>query len=416
MDENTLFYMTPNAMEPLFPDEIILELEELSIQLIEKASNLSNSLPPSTVRSIADMLRPMNSYYSNLIEGHDTHPIDIARALRNDYSEDLVKRDLQIEARAHIQLHEEITHLIKSSEFTDVPTSTDFIQFLHKKFYELLPESFKKIRSKEGLIKYVIPGELRNSEVEVGRHIAPFSEKLPLFMDRFEEFYNPTLIYNKSKIRRIISIACSHHRLVWIHPFLDGNGRVVRLFSDAFFIYENLDANGLWSISRGLARNNKEYKVRLANADLKRYNDYDGRGNLSNKMLNEFCSFFISIALDQIDYMSKILDLNSMLLRINKFVDMMVIRDEMRTESRYILTELFVKGELNKTDAMRITNFSDKTLKLLIDNLIRLELLKTRKVGKNVMYYPNYPIIFSPMLFPGLYPSDKEMEMMTSNW
>ena len=44
----------------------------------------------------------MNCYYSNLIEGHDTHPIDIERALKNDYSQDAHKRDLQLEAKAHI--------------------------------------------------------------------------------------------------------------------------------------------------------------------------------------------------------------------------------------------------------------------------------------------------------------------------
>jgi hypothetical protein len=42
----------------------------------------------------------MNCYYSNLIEGHDTHPVDIERALKNDYSKDARKRDLQLEARS----------------------------------------------------------------------------------------------------------------------------------------------------------------------------------------------------------------------------------------------------------------------------------------------------------------------------
>ena len=44
----------------------------------------------------------MNCYYSNLIEGHNTHPVDIERALAGDYSTDPEKRDLQLEAKAHI--------------------------------------------------------------------------------------------------------------------------------------------------------------------------------------------------------------------------------------------------------------------------------------------------------------------------
>ena len=86
MDESTKFYMTPNTMEPLFPDGDIKRLENLSFELIRKSSRLDGTMNPITRKAIADFLRPMNSYYSNLIEGHDTHPIDIARALKNDYS------------------------------------------------------------------------------------------------------------------------------------------------------------------------------------------------------------------------------------------------------------------------------------------------------------------------------------------
>lgn len=54
----------------------------------------------------------MNCYYSNLIEGHDTHPTDIERALKNDYSNDPRKRDLQLVAKAHITGLVYFTHLV----------------------------------------------------------------------------------------------------------------------------------------------------------------------------------------------------------------------------------------------------------------------------------------------------------------
>lgn len=156
--------------------------------------------------------------------------------------------------------------------------------------------------------------------------MAPYSEYLLSYMERFESFYNPVSNTNSSKLRRIISIAASHHRLAWIHPFLDGNGRVVRLYSDAAFMYENIHASGLWSISktRGLARTKDTYREMLANADLKRFNAHDGRGNLSNKMLVEFCKYFLETAIDQVDYMYKMIDIETMLRRIEKFVDLIV--------------------------------------------------------------------------------------------
>lgn len=403
--------MTTNTMEPMFPNDPSGELEDLAMLLVSKAGTLSGAMNSDTRKAIAEFLRPMNSYYSNLIEGHDTHPIDIDRALKNDYSNDKTKHDLQREAYAHIKLHKDIVEEIKNADAEIIPSSIDYLKSIHKRFYEYLPDGFKEVMLKNGDFKIVVPGEFRDCEVEVGRHIAPYSGKLELFTKRFEEFYNPKSQTNKSKIRRIISIAASHHRLAWIHPFLDGNGRVVRLYSDACFIHENLDAAGLWSISRGLSRRNEEYKFYLAQADLTRYNDYDGRGNLSNKKLIEFCKFFLEVAIDQTDYMFKIIDTNNILSRIDGFTNLMINKGELRHEAKFILSDLFLKGKISKADAMRITNTSDKTLKLTIDKLTKMELLSPKKEGISMMYYVNYPVKYSPMIFPGLYPGDKEVEM-----
>jgi Fic family protein len=405
-------YMSPDAMEPLFPDDESGELESLAISLISKSGRLSGTMNPETRKAVSDFLRPMNSYYSNLIEGHDTHPIDIEKALRNDFSDDKIKRDLQKEAHAHIRLHEEISLEMGSKDSKIISSSMAYIKSIHKRFYDHLPEDFKVVKDKEGNKKNVAPGTFRESEVEVGRHIAPFSGKLNLFTNRFEEFYNPVSKSNKSKIRRIISIAAAHHRLAWIHPFLDGNGRVVRLYSDACLMYEHIDASGLWSISRGLARKKNEYQTRLANADLSRYNDYDGRGNLSNKMLVEFCKFFLETAIDQVDYMYSIINIDKMLSHIASFTELMVLKNKLRPEAKYILTDVFLKGKISKPDAMRITNTSDKTLKKTTDTLIEMGLLEPRKEGILMMYYVKYPVKYSPMIFPGMYPSEKETDMI----
>ena len=77
-------------------------LTDLALELAQKSGGFRRSLPESLLASLADLVRAMNCYYSNLIEGHDTHPVDIERALKNDYSQDARKRDLQLEAKAHI--------------------------------------------------------------------------------------------------------------------------------------------------------------------------------------------------------------------------------------------------------------------------------------------------------------------------
>ena len=96
---------SPAEMEPLLVGETSRfrgSLTDLAVELAQRAAGFRRSLPESLLKSLADLVRSMNCYYSNLIEGHYTHPIDIERALKNDYSKDARKRDLQLEAKAHV--------------------------------------------------------------------------------------------------------------------------------------------------------------------------------------------------------------------------------------------------------------------------------------------------------------------------
>jgi hypothetical protein len=132
-------------------------------------------------------------------------------------------------------------------------------------------------------------------------------------------------------------------------------------------------------------------------------------------MLVEFCVYFLTTAIDQIDYMYKMIDTESMIERIERFSDLMVTKKKLKTEAKYILIDVFLKGKISKKEAMRITNTSDKTLKGLIDSLVELGLITTKMEGVEMIYYVNYSIKFSPLLFPGLYPSQKEIDMMDFN-
>src|SRR5207249_569080 len=136
-------------------------LTELAVELAQKASGFRRSLPESLVTSLADLVRAMNCYYSNLIEGHDTHPVDIERALKGDYSNDARKRDLQLEAKAHIAVQE----WIDRGALKGNAVSANAIRDIHRRFCELLPEDLLWVEdptTKEKL--KVIPGELRQRD------------------------------------------------------------------------------------------------------------------------------------------------------------------------------------------------------------------------------------------------------------
>jgi len=189
----------------------------------------------------------MNCYYSNLIEGHDTHPVDIEPVLKNDYSQDKRKRDLQLEAKAHIAVQQ----WIDAGGLTGhAAVTARSIAKIHRRFCELLPEDLLWVESPDTKKRVrLIPGEFRRRGIRVGDHIATSPGALPRFIARFEQVYG-----NLGKTDWIISTAAAHHRLLWMHPLMDGNGPVARLMSHAMLL-GILDTGAVWSVARGLARN-----------------------------------------------------------------------------------------------------------------------------------------------------------------
>ena len=139
-----------------------------------------------------------------------------------------------------------------------VPTSVAFLTWVHQAFYDKMPEEFRVIEHPDGTQEPIIPGRMRqdgDSEIAVGRHHPPSSARVAAFMDHFGKRYQ---IAARSASGRIIAIASAHHRLNYIHPFPDGNGRVSRLMSHAMALNAGIGGQGLWSISRGLARGQRD--------------------------------------------------------------------------------------------------------------------------------------------------------------
>ena len=147
-----------SLMEPLLIGEGSMHrsgLTDLALDLVQKNAAFRHSLPESLLGSLADLVRAMNCYYSNLIEGHDTHPIDIERALKGDYSKDATKRDLQLEARAHIAVQQ----WIDSGAIAGRAVTADSIKEIHRRFCGELPEDLLWVEDSASRKKFtVIPG------------------------------------------------------------------------------------------------------------------------------------------------------------------------------------------------------------------------------------------------------------------
>ncbi len=384
------------SMDPMMPSEGEKNLEDLAFDLSTKAHVLTNSVHPILKNSMAHLVRSMNCYYSNLIEGHYTHPKDIDRALHEDYETQPEKRNLQLEARAHIEVQELICNLPVDTSFV----SQEFIKWLHKEFCSRLPEELLIVRNLDtGESIKVAPGEFRLSAVQIGQHIPPTAEELPKYMKRFEEAYNPAY---HSKLRQVIFVAASHHRLLWIHPFYDGNGRVARLFSDSLLRSINI-RNDLWSVSRGLARTVQDYKRHLALADLPRSNDLDGRGHLSQKELTSFCQYFLEVCIDQVEFMEKLLDWKNFLFRLEGLCETYIQQGKLLSGSFPILREVFFVGMLERGKVPLITGYKERQARSVLSQLIKEEFLVSDTPKGNVKM--NFPLKIVGDLFPNLYPT-----------
>jgi Fic family protein len=400
-------YHEPAHMEPLLPSGAT-ELEDLAREVVSRSAALGGQLHPVTQQAVVELLRLINSYYSNLIEGHSTHPIDIERAMRADYSSDPAKRDLQNESLAHINCQRRLETRLQGEPGLDV-AADEFIVWLHRIFYEQLPIDLRRVRDeKTGEVLEVIPGEPRHREVEVGYHVGPVSEELPAFLKRFADAYSPAKHHG---IAPLIVATASHHRLMWIHPFLDGNGRVTRLYTDACFRSLPLHGYGLWNVSRGLARRRDEYMAALSWADAPRRNDLDGRDNLSNEGLVKFCRFFLDTCLDQIDFMHGLLRLDGLLDRIQAYVGMRGAKlipapkaefPTLKPEASYMLQEALLRGRVSRGDIIRVSGMAERTGRLVLGQLLDEGLLVSDSPKGAVRL--DFPTHVASYLFPDLYP------------
>lgn len=389
---------TPSRLEPCLLEEARGELLDLVTELPAAAAALGGRLHPRTAANLADLVRVMNCYYSNLIEGHNTRPRDIERALTGDLDTDERRRNLQLEARAHIRIQRDIDADFAAGALAD-PVTPEFIQRLHREFYRDAPEAMLRIEG-AGRSFVMVPGEFRASpeeDVAVGRHVPPSSAVVAEFMTYFAGKY---AFDRLGTAARILALPAAHHRLNFIHPFADGNGRVSRLMTHAMAQKAGIGAHGLWSVSRGLARgleSRTEYKSMMDHADMPRQGDLDGRGNLSYRALETFTVWFLKVCLDQVRFMSEMFALDTLAARITAYAT----QQGWRAEASKLLIEVMHRGEIARGDVDAITGLGERTARALLSQLIQERMLGSDSEKGPVSL--RFPVKALDVLFPRLF-------------
>ncbi|MDF3071636.1 MAG: filamentation induced by cAMP protein fic [Polyangiaceae bacterium] len=390
---------TPARIEPCQLNHYPERLADVTSAITATAAALGSKLHPITARSLAGLVRVMNCYYSNLIEGHDTRPRDIERALSGELLTD-ERRSLQLEARAHIQVQRSIEDRFAAGTLGE-PAQPGFVRWLHEEFYAHVPAELATIHDHRGSYQ-MQPGEFRHEprhDNVVGRHVPPSSAAVASFMDYFSERFR---LEPLGPAARLVAIAVAHHRLNYIHPFPDGNGRVSRLMSHAMALKSGIGAHGLWSISRGLARGlseRGEYKAMMDHADSPRESDLDGRGNLSLRALQEYATWFCEVMLDQLTFMEQLLELNALESRLADYVARNL---RLPLAAAMLVRALLQRGDMPRGDASLVTRLPERTARELLSRLIDAGLVgsETPKGPVSLRFDSQSAEALFPRLFP----------------
>jgi Fic family protein len=388
------------CIEPARLEEAPEAISNIVAELSAASATLGQALHPRTAANLAAFVRIMNSYYSNLIEGHNTRPKDIERALAGQFDQDEGRRNLQVEAAAHVRVQAEVDRMDVEDRLPE-PGSADFIRWLHREFYRDAPEALLRVTGADRPF-IMTPGEWRSRpehDVAVGRHQPPSSARVEDFMTYFADRYRFDRL---GKAARILAIPAAHHRLSYIHPFPDGNGRVGRLMSHAMAHIAGIGAHGLWSISRGLARgleSRGEYKRMMDHADMPRQGDLDGRGNLSQRALTDFILWFLRVCLDQVTFMSSLFEIDTLARRLRTYVDR---NEKLKPEASHLLEEALIRGEFERGEISRITGLPERTARRVLNDLTTLGLLASETSKSAVSL--RFPIDALEILFPRLFP------------
>jgi len=386
-------YDHPQQMEPLLPSEAALgPLLERAHDLIRQADRLSGWGRVGGLSDLRQLLRAMNSYYSNKIEGQHTLPLEIEQALRNDYAQDVDKARRQRLALAHMATEQQLEGNWARANVWSPQTVCE----IHEDLFSRLPEPDRL----QGDGQVLVPGQLRAREVSVGRHAAPVAEALPKFLARWAEVYGTA----RRGEMQVVAMTAAHQRLVWIHPFLDGNGRVARLHT--YLVLGSMGlTNGWWSPLRGFARSQSAYYSHLAGADEPRSGDLDGRGNLTQAGLLGWINYVLDVCLDQVGFMTSLLALDGMKERMAACLsyEQAVIKQGVRTESLRALHYLFTtQSDLERADFKAMLGLGDRLATAQVSALLGRGLLQSdTPYGKLRLGVPQHALRF---YFPNLWP------------
>jgi len=194
----------------------IIELEKLRVK------RLGGPVPPHVFFQLKEIFQLFESLGSARIEGNRTTLMEFVEKVIENPS-----RATADESMKEIFNLEDVIDFIEKN----IKKTTIFDRALISEIHRIIVKDLTPPPGGEGSH---YPGALRPVDVSItgSPHVPPKSIKVPEYFEELMTFVNASV---SSKYHLLIT-ALAHHRMAWIHPFDNGNGRFVRMFTYALLI------------------------------------------------------------------------------------------------------------------------------------------------------------------------------------
>ena len=163
------------------------------------------------------------------------------------------------------------------------------------------------------------------------------------------------------------------------------------------------ESGGLWSVARGLARNVAHYKQLLANCDLQRRNDLDGRGNLSEEALAEFTRFFLSTSIDQVTFMESLMQPERLRARVLLWAEEEIRLGRLPRRANTLLEHVLLRGALTRSDVVSLLDVSERSARRVTSALLDAGVLSSDSSKAPLKLA--FPAALASRWMPGLFPA-----------
>lgn len=383
-------------LDPVLPEKLPESILSKADMIPMKAGMLQGRLASGTAKRLSKLLRITSTYYSNLIEGQYTEPADMQRAQQTPKKGREQLHDLAVQ---HMRTQRVLERKLRGSEPSwNAMFDAELIKTVHRLLFAQIDEAHRLLSDGTPMV----PGELRSvseREVVVGNHAAPAAKVVESMMGHLQRFLGGATHPG----RQLIAAMAYHHRLAWVHPFPDGNGRVARMMTHLQLAQLGLGSD-LWSLSRGLARRQDDYYRFLAGADQPRKGDLDGRGQMSQSGYFAFIEFMLDVCHDQLDYMLESLDPEKLYERITRSfkTNERILDCSIRPECGKAVHALIRQGSIPRADFKAFTGLPARAATDQLTLLVKVGLVHS-PTPKSRTLSPGFPVWFAQDIFPDLH-------------